>query len=666
MNAVLSLRAKFTLLIVLPLFAALYFAASDPVRLSKKAAELKRIDQATHLTYVCGRLKADINLENIQQWAIFLHEEAQELYRQQIDHSKQTMAMVKSTIGKMDLRDFGPNFQAAIQQVLDDEKALDRAREYFMARHRGDNRDDPAAQEYRRVYIDLSKHCSATVASLVAETSETSIRGRLQTLVWFGQISDATEREIGLYLWAHQRGSLPPHAIVEVEHSGALRRYLEKQILAYAPPELRSYFSSVFQNPDYAAADAAILTFRQPDMVPPRSFPASGEAAWDKKTVAWQAVISPVEPALLQELKDHTAGYLATISHERNLNLVLLIATIGLSAGFGIWLARDTCRSISAATVSIVNSAHTIAATASDAAQLGQELASTTAEQSSYIEETFSSLEEVRTTNHRNAEGATHAVEQIGESSRRAAASGESMRTLLSCMENMRQTCEQTSAIMKRIDEIAFQTNLLALNASIEAARAGEAGAGFAVVADEVRNLAKHTTSASAETARLLESLRTTIANGAGMAQVVDRSFVEVQAQTSTSVGLINNIHSASQKVVEGLRSISDTTAKLNGGTHNSVTVADKNTKIADAMSVQANALIDTVRQLEKLVDGNTLSPPQKNQCQQTPSSDETRSVTLVSKRGGDSFHAGLGKDTIRRGSAGAPRRRVDRPRSSH
>ncbi len=605
MITALSLRAKFTLLIVLPLTAALYFAASDPVRLSKKAAELKRIDEATHLTFVCGRLKADINLENIQQWALFNQTDAPALYRRQVDQSRQTMNAVRAAVSGMDLRDFGDDFEAAIHQVLDSDQALERAREYFSTQQLGSNRDADAAKEHRRIYVELSKHCSATVASLVGETGETSIRGRLQTLVWFGQIADATEREIGLYLWAHQRGNLPPHAIVEVEHAGALRRYLENQILLYTEPTLREYFVSVFQHPDYVAAATAVLAFRQPDMAPPRPFPQSAEAAWDIKAVAWQAVVSPVEPALLRELREHTATYLATISHERNLNLLLLIAAVGLSAGFGIWLARDTCRSISAATVTIVSSAHSIAVTASDAAQLGQQLAGTTSEQSTFIEETMSSLESVRTTNHRNAEGATHAVAQIGESSRSAAASGESMRTLLSCMENMHRTCEQTSAIMKRIDEIAFQTNLLALNASIEAARAGEAGAGFAVVAEEVRNLAKHTTAASAETARLLASLRATIADGARVAQTVDRSFVDVLSQTSTSVELINDIHAASQEVVEGLRSISDTTTKLNGGTLNSVSVADKNTKIADAMAVQANALIGTVRQLEKLVAGN-------------------------------------------------------------
>ncbi|NJL60287.1 MAG: hypothetical protein HC887_12310, partial [Desulfobacteraceae bacterium] len=138
----------------------------------------------------------------------------------------------------------------------------------------------------------------------------------------------------------------------------------------------------------------------------------------------------------------------------------------------------------------------------------------------------------------KNAEKADHGFQLIWQSEQFANQADQSVKSLKSAMQTMLKTSEDTSAVIKTIDGIAFQTNLLALNAAVEAARAGRAGAGFSVVADEVRNLAIRSASAAQNTEQLISNNLIRIREGVASAADTDRLFSGVCRQSGRACGI--------------------------------------------------------------------------------------------------------------------------------
>lgn len=140
-----------------------------------------------------------------------------------------------------------------------------------------------------------------------------------------------------------------------------------------------------------------------------------------------------------------------------------------------------------------------------------------------------------------------------------------SMKALTSQMADITRTSEETSKIVRTIDEIAFQTNLLALNAAVEAARAGEAGAGFAVVADEVRNLAMRSAEAAKNTSGLIEDIISLIRQGSSLVSETNDRFAKVSENVAKSVGLVDGIARSSSTQSQGIEEIKRVTETING-----------------------------------------------------------------------------------------------------
>jgi len=163
------------------------------------------------------------------------------------------------------------------------------------------------------------------------------------------------------------------------------------------------------------------------------------------------------------------------------------------------------------------------------------------------------------------AQNAVNANDLITQSGDVVAQTNMSMKALISQMADITRTSEETSKIVKTIDEIAFQTNLLALNAAVEAARAGEAGAGFAVVADEVRNLAMRSAEAAKNTSGLIEDIITRIRQGSDLVTQTNDRFTKVSESVTQTITLVDGIAKSSATQSRGIEEINKIAADIHG-----------------------------------------------------------------------------------------------------
>ncbi len=157
---------------------------------------------------------------------------------------------------------------------------------------------------------------------------------------------------------------------------------------------------------------------------------------------------------------------------------MMWMVVIGAACAFAglclLWLiARSITRPIKAAIDSLSSSAGQMSNAAGQVSSASQSLAEGASEQAASIEETSASLEEISSMTRQNAENAGMADNFMKEANKAVELANDSMAALTVSMREISEASEQTSKIIKTIDEIAFQTNLLALNAAVEAARAG-------------------------------------------------------------------------------------------------------------------------------------------------------------------------------------------------
>ncbi len=205
-------------------------------------------------------------------------------------------------------------------------------------------------------------------------------------------------------------------------------------------------------------------------------------------------------------------------------------------------MLRDNNRNLS----TIRDAAARMTSGANEVASASNSLAQGTTQQASAIEEITVSIEEIANGAKVNADDANRANELVQNTKDGAIRGNEQMKQMIAAMQDINESSENISKIMKVIDDISFQTNILALNASVEAARAGVHGKGFAVVADEVRSLANKSAEAAKDSAVMIEDSIKKVEVGSKLAVETASALEEILLSVENIASIVSNIAEAS------------------------------------------------------------------------------------------------------------------------
>ena len=283
------------------------------------------------------------------------------------------------------------------------------------------------------------------------------------------------------------------------------------------------------------------------------------------------------------------------ISSANHIMSLMALAAIVFGILLSFIIIRGITKVLTHAIDGLNQGAAEVAAASEQVSQSSQSLAEGSCQQAAGIEETSSSLEEVSSMTKLNADNAIQANTLMQATTHETEKANASMVELTKSMAEISRASEETSKIIKTIDEIAFQTNLLALNAAVEAARAGEAGAGFAVVADEVRNLALRAAEAARNTSEMIEGTVKKVMDGSGLVTITHDAFTQVAGSAKKVAELVGEISAASNEQAQGIEQVNVAVSEMDKVVQHNAAGAEEFAGASEELNGQARQMNEMV-----------------------------------------------------------------------
>ena len=326
----------------------------------------------------------------------------------------------------------------------------------------------------------------------------------------------------------------------------------------------------------------------------------AGQAADTEMAEAAKTIVDAVA-----QLQTSLTNKMERVTARTNM-IMLTMALSGIVIGIilAVLITLSIVKPIKRIIESLTTGSEQVAAASGQVSAASQSLAEGATEQAAGLEETSSSLEEMSSMTKQNADNAQQANTLATEARKAANTGADSMGRMNAAIQEIQKSSDETSKIIKVIDEIAFQTNLLALNAAVEAARAGEAGKGFAVVAEEVRNLAMRSAEAAKNTANMIEESVKNANNGVEIANEVGKVLDEIVQSVGKTTDLVSEIAAASQEQAQGIDQVNTAIAQMDKVTQQNAANAEESASASEQLSSQAESMNDIVAELVALVGG--------------------------------------------------------------
>ncbi len=298
---------------------------------------------------------------------------------------------------------------------------------------------------------------------------------------------------------------------------------------------------------------------------------------------------------------DSIKGIFSEIS---KLFLTILIVLAIASSIISSYLARRIAKPLLNVIESLEAGSEQVDAAAGQVSTASQQLAESATEQASVLEETTANIQEMSDMVRQNADNTQGANSLAGSTTLTAKNGTDSMEKMNNAIARIQNSSEETSKIIKVIDEIAFQTNLLALNAAVEAARAGEAGKGFAVVAEEVRNLAMRSAEAAKNTSQMIEESVANSTNGVTICQEVNHNLTEISESVGKVANLLGEVDSSCQEQTSSIEQIRNAMFEIEKSTQANAANSEQSASAAEQLSAQAEQMKEVVHELFYAVYG--------------------------------------------------------------